>query len=68
MDKQNSPTDFRIVSKPAYIEFECPHCHEQVTIIWDDLPFVPEYWGDDWHEVGCPECEKPVKLGDYEYD
>ena len=58
-------TDFYIVKKPEYITFECPHCGLTQRIYWDKLN-VPEYWGDDWGEVECPDCGKIVELGDYD--
>lgn len=59
--------DFRIISKPVAISFSCPHCGFTQEIAWGELD-VPDYWGDDWGEVECPECKKTVELGDYEYD
>ena len=55
--------DFRIISKPVAISFCCPHCGFTQEIAWGEL-VVPDYWG----EVECPECNKTVELGDYEYD
>ena len=60
-------TDFHINVKPVSIDFTCPHCGYEQVIPWRELD-VPEYWGDDWGEVFCPRCEKPVELGDYDYD
>ena len=60
-------TDFTIISAPVKITFDCPHCCLPVEISWRNL-CVPEYWGDDWGEVECPECGKTVELGDYDYD
>ena len=60
-------TDFTIISTPVKIVFDCPHCDLPVEISWNNL-YVPEYWGDDWGEVECPECGKTVELGDYDYD
>ena len=67
MTDQDKRTDFHINVKPVSIDFECPYCHEEIDIRWADL-CVPEYWGDDWGEVDCPECGKPVRLVDYDYD
>ena len=53
--------------KPVSITFACPHCGQTVTVPWRKL-YVPEYWGDDWGYADCPDCEKEVKLGEYEYD
>lgn len=39
--------DFRIVSKPAYIEFTCPACGSGVRIPWRQVN-EPESWNDDW--------------------
>lgn len=61
MDK----TDFYINMRPHSISFECPHCECEVTVNWDDVD-VPEYWGDDWGKVDCPDCGKIVSLGDYD--
>ena len=60
-------TDFTIISAPVKITFDCPHCCLPVEISCKNL-YVPEYWGDDWGEVECPECGKMVELGDYDYD
>lgn len=60
-------TDFYINQRLVSITFECPHCNCDVTIDWRDL-FIPEYWGDDWGEIDCPNCGKTVSLGDYELD
>jgi hypothetical protein len=59
--------DFHINVKPVSINFECPHCHLDAEIQWNEL-CVPEYWGDDWGAVLCPYCEQEVELGDYDYD
>lgn len=60
-------TDFRIVSKPDYIAFDCPHCELSQKIRWGEVD-VPENWCDSWGEVECPDCRKSVELGDWEYD
>lgn len=60
-------TDFNIIQKPVAIKLTCPHCNEDIKIPWDNLN-VPEYWGDDWGEIDCPECDKTIKLGDYDID
>lgn len=57
--------DFKIIMKPAAIEFECPHCGDYVRIAWRELD-VPDYWGDKWPDVICPDCECEVELEDYE--
>lgn len=60
-------TGFHIDVKPVSITFVCPHCGEEVKIPWKNLD-APEYWGDDWGCVDCPECGGTVELGDHEYD
>ena len=60
-------TDFYINMRPYAISLKCPYCEHDVTINWDDLD-VPEYWGDDWGEIDCPNCGKTVLLGDYDID
>ena len=60
-------TDFVIKTRPYAIEFECPHCEQEVIVDWRDLD-VPEYWGDNWGETECPRCGKTVSLGDYDMD
>jgi len=66
-DAQDDPIDFIIVSRPDYIVLTCPRCKTRVEIKWCDVD-VPEYWGDDWGSVNCPECGKEIKLGEYFYD
>ena len=60
-------TAFRIISRPVKITFVCPYCEVSQEIDWKDLN-VPEYWGDDWGEVKCPDCGKILELGEYDYD
>jgi len=60
-------TDFTIVRKPDRINLECPYCEMDIDIDWDNLD-VPDYWGDDWGEIECPECEHTILLGDYDLD
>ena len=60
-------TWFHIDTKVVSISLDCTHCGDRVVIPWKEVD-VPEYWGDDWGEIACPECGKAVKLGEYEYD
>lgn len=56
----NNGVNYTIISRPSYIIFKCPFCHEEVEVNTD-------YWGDGaW--CGCPECGKEVEFDDYEYD
>lgn len=59
--------DFRIVSKPAYIEFTCPDCGSDVRIPWRQVN-EPESWSDDWGTEYCPDCNAEIQLGEWEYD
>lgn len=59
--------DYIIISKPACVRFECPHCGEDVQIAFDEVDFNTDYWGDG-AKADCPECGKEVELEDYEYD
>lgn len=59
--------DFTIVSKPVSIHFECPFCEQDIEIPWQKID-APASWADEWPEVLCPECGKPVVLGDWTYD
>lgn len=60
-------TDFRIVSKPCAIAFDCPYCGDEIEISWEAAN-PPIYWGDPWDDVICPNCGKNIELGDWEYD
>lgn len=59
--------DFRIYSRPVFIELECPYCEYDIHFLWDEID-VPDCWEDAWGEVTCPYCNKSIELGDYEYD
>lgn len=70
--KMDSPkfkklVDFHISVKPVSIELICPYCSEELVIPWSHLS-VPDYWGDDWGDIVCPECGQEISLGDYDYD
>lgn len=67
MKEPPKPTDFTIESAPVNIRFQCPHCGMDVKIPWKQLN-PPEYWGDQWDDVTCPDCEKTVTLGGCDYD
>ena len=59
--------DYTIISKPAYIQFKCPYCYEDVEIAFENVDYKTDYWGESaW--VDCPYCEKEVELDNYEYD
>lgn len=60
-------TDFHINVRPYSIDFECPHCKSNVEVFWRNVD-VPDYWGDHWGAVECPECGEYVLLGEYDYD
>ena len=62
MKKPEKPTDFHIDVKPVSITFACPHCGQTVAVPWRELNV------DDWGYADCPDCEKEVKLGEYDYD
>ena len=63
----NNGVNYTIISRPYYITFECPFCHEEVEVNFDEVDFNTDYWGDGaWCD--CPECGEEVKLDDYEYD
>lgn len=59
--------DFHIDTKPVSISLECPYCECEMEIPWEDVD-VPNYWGDEWGYVLCPECKETIELGYYEYD
>ena len=59
--------DYTIISKPTYIQFKCPHCHEDVEILFDEADYKTEYWGDG-ALCDCPNCDEEVELDNYEYD
>lgn len=59
--------DFKIISKPIEICFECPHCENYVSLSWGRIE-APECWCDPWPDVKCPECDEIVPLGEWEYD
>lgn len=63
----NMGINYTIISKPAYIQFECPHCHEDVEIPFGEVDYKTDYWGDG-ALCDCPNCGEEVVLDNYEYD
>lgn len=58
---------YTIINKPVYIQFECPHCCEDVETPFDEAVYKTDYWGDGaW--CNCPNCGEEVELDNYEYD
>ena len=35
----NNPIDYTIVSKPAFVNFICPHCFNDVEVSFSDVDF-----------------------------
>lgn len=67
MGTNNVTTDYIIISKPAYVQFNCPYCHSEVKIPFNDVTYKTDYWGDGaWCD--CPSCGEEVELDNYEYD
>ena len=63
----NNGVNYTIISRPSYITFKCPFCHEEVEVNFEEVDFNTDYWGDGaWCD--CPECGEEVELDDYEYD
>lgn len=59
--------DYIIISTPKWVQFECPHCHEEVEVLFEDVDYKTAFWHDGaW--VNCPKCGKEVELDNYEYD
>ena len=58
--------DYTIISKPAYVQFKCPHCYANVEVPFNDVDYKTDYWGDGaW--AYCPYCEEEVELDNWEY-
>lgn len=66
-NNENNPIDYTIVSKPAFVNFMCPHCFNIVEIPFSDVDFKTDYWSDGAY-CNCPLCDKEVELGYYGYD
>ncbi len=59
--------DYTIVSRPSYICFKCPHCHEDVQVPFGEVDYNTDCWSDGaW--VDCPYCGEEVELDSWEYD
>lgn len=66
-NNENNPVDYTIVSKPAFVNFICPHCFNDVEVPFSEVDFKTEYWGDGAY-CNCPLCDKEVELRDFDYD
>ena len=64
---ENDPIDYTIVSKPAFVNFMCPHCFNSVEVPFSDVDFKTEYWSDGAY-CKCPLCDIEIELGDFDYD
>lgn len=53
----------KVVQRPVHVDYECPHCEEEIEIPYND--FCDEV-GDpcDWvySKITCPECEKTIEI------
>lgn len=58
---------YTIISKPDYIKLRCPHCKRDIKVDFGDVDFNEDNWSDGGY-CDCPNCEKEIELGDWEYD
>ena len=42
----NNGVNHTIISRPSYITFKCPFCHEKVEVNFEEVDFNTNYWGD----------------------
>ena len=42
----NNGVNYTIISRPSYITFKCPFCHEEVEVNFEEVDFNTDYWGD----------------------
>ena len=40
----NNGVNYTIISRPSYITFECPFCHEEVEVNFEEFDFKTDYW------------------------
>ena len=66
-NNENNPIDYTIISKPAFVNFICPHCFNDVEVPFSDVDFKTDYWSDGAY-CNCSLCDKEVELGDFDYD
>lgn len=63
----NNGVNYTIISRPSYITFECPFCHEEVKVNFDEADFNTDYWGGSaWCD--CPECGRLMGVTDEDID
>ena len=60
-------TCYTIISRPHHIQFECPHCGNDVEVPFRDVDYNTDYWGDGASCI-CPACDEEVELDEFEYD
>ena len=52
---KHNPVDYTIVSKPAFVNFICPFCFNDVEVSFSDEDFKTDYWNDGAY-CNCPLC------------
>ena len=65
------PATLTIIQRPVEVNFECPHCHEDIEIeycIFTD--FIGTNNPGDWEGsiLDCPRCEKEIEIDEVEWD
>lgn len=65
------PATLTIIQHPVEVNFECPHCHEDIEIeyfIFTD--FIGINNPGDWEGsiLDCPRCEKEIEIDEVEWD
>lgn len=60
-------TRYTIISRPAYIWFECPHCGKDVEVLFQAVTYNTKSWVDGAF-CTCPACGGEVELDEFEYE
>lgn len=66
--KQVKKVDITVIQSPVAVEFECPHCEEDINIDFVEFEGMA---GEpcDWcyTKIECPKCEKKIQIDNVEW-
>ena len=58
---ETKSTDYIIISRPAYVQLECPYCENVIEIPFENVTYNTDYWGDGGY-CTCLSAKKKLNL------
>lgn len=58
-------TDLQVICEPSYIKMQCPYCHEDIEVNYDEFArSMSSPWWIDWEgeSISCGRCDEMFEI------